>query len=96
MGSCWSNHALGGARGTSRIMIAYVDWITVFFCGEKGDPKTIRVDHGSAFVSRDLICGPMPTVCSWTSHAQANPPKIHLSQPFTASLGVNACTHIGS
>ena len=41
-------------------------------CGKTGYPKTICVDRGSKFISRDLDLWAYHVVLSWTSKDQAN------------------------
>jgi putative transposase len=59
-------------------------------CKTVGYPKTIRVDWGSEFVSRDLDLWAYRKVSGWTSRGRASRPTTASSNPSTASSEANA------
>ena len=57
-------------------------------CSMIGYPKTIRVDQGSEFVSRDLdLVGLTPTASRSTSHGQVSLRTMRSSKPSTVASG---------
>jgi putative transposase len=66
-------------------------------CVATGYPKTIRVDQGSEFASRDLdLWAYVKGVTRWTSQGQANLPTTPSSRRSTVASGRSASTRIGS
>jgi putative transposase len=58
-------------------------------CKIVGYPKTIRVDQGSEFISRDLDIWAYQKVSCWTSHGLASRPTTASSNPSTESSEAN-------
>ena len=54
-------------------------------CAATGYPKTIRVDQGSEFVSRDLDLWAYVKGSRWTSHGRANRPTTPSSRRSTVA-----------
>ncbi|MBB6309700.1 putative transposase [Xanthobacter tagetidis] len=59
-------------------------------CAKVGYPRTIRVNQGSEFVSRDLDLWAYAKGGHWTSPAPASPPITPSSRRLTAASGVSA------
>jgi putative transposase len=59
-------------------------------CRKIGYPKTIRVDNGSEFISRDMDLWAYQRGVTSTSPALASPPTMRSSKRSTASCAANA------
>jgi putative transposase len=65
-------------------------------CRRVGYPKTIRVDQGSEFISRDLDLWAYQRGVELDFSGPASPRTMHSSSPSTASSAANASTRTGS
>jgi transposase InsO family protein len=65
-------------------------------CATTGYPKTIRVNQGTEFVSRDLDLWPMRRASPWTPHAPENLPTAPSLRRSRGASERSASTRIGS